>query len=41
MLALDLASFSQEQFRLVCLEVEVKEVKFHTPRFRQAQILGV
>ncbi|XP_007524710.2 protocadherin-8 isoform X2 [Erinaceus europaeus] len=37
-LAFDVLSFSQEQFRLVHVEVEVRDVNDHAPRFPRAQI---
>ncbi|XP_022358679.1 protocadherin-8 isoform X2 [Enhydra lutris kenyoni] len=37
-LAFDVVSFSQEQFRLVHVEVEVRDINDHAPRFPQAQI---
>ncbi|XP_034859157.1 protocadherin-8 isoform X2 [Mirounga leonina] len=38
MLAFDVVSFSQEQFRLVHVEVEVRDINDHAPRFPRAQI---
>ncbi|KAM7110936.1 protocadherin-8 isoform 2-T2 [Molossus nigricans] len=38
LLAFDVVSFSQEQFRLVHVEVEVRDVNDHAPRFPRAQI---
>ncbi|EPQ15387.1 Protocadherin-8 [Myotis brandtii] len=37
-LAFDVVSFSQEQFRLVHVEVEVRDVNDHAPHFPRAQI---
>ncbi|XP_045884140.1 protocadherin-8 isoform X2 [Meles meles] len=37
-LAFDVVSFSQEQFRLVHVEVEVRDINDHAPRFPRAQI---
>ncbi|XP_049634716.1 protocadherin-8 isoform X2 [Suncus etruscus] len=37
-LAFDVVSFSQEQFRLVHVEVEVRDVNDHAPRFPRSQI---
>ncbi|XP_036749680.1 protocadherin-8 isoform X2 [Manis pentadactyla] len=37
-LAFDVVSFSQEQFRLVHVEVEVRDVNDHAPRFPRTQI---
>ncbi|XP_045334247.1 protocadherin-8 isoform X2 [Leopardus geoffroyi] len=37
-LAFDVVSFSQEQFRLIHVEVEVRDVNDHAPRFPRAQI---
>nr|XP_058132586.1 protocadherin-8 isoform X2 [Dasypus novemcinctus] len=37
-LAFDVVSFSQEQFRLVHVEVEVRDVNDHAPRFPRAEI---
>lgn len=37
-LAFDVVSFSQEQFRLVHVEVEVRDVNDHAPRFPRDQI---
>ncbi|XP_042813394.1 protocadherin-8 isoform X2 [Panthera tigris] len=37
-LAFDVVSFSQEQFRLIHVEVEVRDINDHAPRFPRAQI---
>ncbi|MXQ84659.1 hypothetical protein E5288_WYG016775 [Bos mutus] len=37
-LAFDVVSFSQEQFRLVHVEVSVRDINDHAPRFPRAQI---
>ncbi|XP_045667058.1 protocadherin-8 isoform X2 [Ursus americanus] len=37
-LAFDVVSFSQEQFRLVHVEVEVRDINDHAPRFPRVQI---
>ncbi|XP_036612119.1 protocadherin-8 isoform X2 [Trichosurus vulpecula] len=37
-LAFDVVSFSQEQFRLVHVEVEVRDINDHSPRFPRSQI---
>ncbi|XP_044523300.1 protocadherin-8-like isoform X2 [Gracilinanus agilis] len=37
-LAFDVVSYSQEQFRLVHVEVEVRDINDHSPRFPRSQI---